>query len=89
MQGERFPDLVQKNSWGLVDQGARADREKISDEGFDGFLEKPTEVGSMIDQQIMENMMNLNFVEKREQKCAAQRDHLLGYFSGEYFPQNP
>jgi hypothetical protein len=56
MQGERFPDLVQKNSWGLKDQGA--DREKISNKVGDNIFGHPTEVGSMIDQQIMDNMMN-------------------------------
>jgi hypothetical protein len=56
MQGERFPDLVQKNSWGLEDQGA--DREKTSHERGHNIFEQPTEVGSMIDQQIMDNMMN-------------------------------
>jgi hypothetical protein len=56
MQGQRFPDLVQKNSWGLEDQGA--DREKISHLVGNNIFGQPTEVRSMIDQQIMDNMMN-------------------------------
>jgi hypothetical protein len=56
MQGERFSDLAHKNSWGLGHQGA--DREKISPKLGNNILGQPTEVGCMIDQQIMGNMMN-------------------------------